>query len=141
MLVVPSMNISELSSSFNVSYNTGTINSEYFCGGIVGDIVVSKLKNCYDILNEVPTTGRTSESCEILNVVEKTLEELKQKETFVGFDFENVWKLNKNETPSFEKNIIEDNISIKYRTHIQDIGWQEWKKDGAMAGTKGQRKN
>jgi uncharacterized protein YjdB len=27
---------------------------------------------------------------------------------------------------------------IKYRAHLQDIGWQEWKKDGEMAGTEGE---
>ncbi|MCI8551163.1 MAG: hypothetical protein HFI68_11360 [Lachnospiraceae bacterium] len=27
--------------------------------------------------------------------------------------------------------------SVKYRTHIQSVGWQGWKKDGAMSGTSG----
>jgi uncharacterized protein YjdB len=26
---------------------------------------------------------------------------------------------------------------IQYRTHVQKIGWQSWRKDGAMAGTSG----
>ena len=26
---------------------------------------------------------------------------------------------------------------LTYRTHVQDIGWQSWKKDGEMAGTSG----
>ena len=31
--------------------------------------------------------------------------------------------------------------SIQYRTHIQDIGWENgWKSDGAMSGTSGQSK-
>ena len=29
-------------------------------------------------------------------------------------------------------------ISITYRAHAQDIGWQDWKHDGEMAGTEGQ---
>ena len=29
---------------------------------------------------------------------------------------------------------------IKYRTHIENIGWQEWKKDGELSGTTGQAK-
>lgn len=29
---------------------------------------------------------------------------------------------------------------IKYRSHIQDIGWQAWKKDGELSGTTGQAK-
>ena len=27
--------------------------------------------------------------------------------------------------------------SILYRTHVQDIGWQDWKKDGELSGTTG----
>ncbi|MGO2983150.1 MAG: hypothetical protein ACTID1_08305, partial [Pseudolactococcus laudensis] len=30
--------------------------------------------------------------------------------------------------------------NIEYRTHVQDIGWQTWQKNGAMAGTTGQSK-
>ena len=30
--------------------------------------------------------------------------------------------------------------SVSYRTHIQGIGWQDWKKDGDMSGTSGQSK-
>ena len=29
---------------------------------------------------------------------------------------------------------------LSYRVHIQDIGWQEWKKNGEIAGTTGQKK-
>ena len=29
------------------------------------------------------------------------------------------------------------NITIKYQAHVQDIGWQDWVSDGAMAGTEG----
>mgnify|MGYP003300653285 CR=1 FL=1 len=27
--------------------------------------------------------------------------------------------------------------SIEYRVHVQNIGWQEWKTDGELAGTEG----
>ena len=30
-----------------------------------------------------------------------------------------------------------ENTSIRYQTHVQDIGWQDWKKDGEMSGTSG----
>ena len=33
-----------------------------------------------------------------------------------------------------------EEYSIMYRVHIQDIGWQEWKYDGEVAGTEGQSK-
>ena len=29
---------------------------------------------------------------------------------------------------------------LKYRVHIRDIGWQEWKSEGEVAGTTGQSK-
>ena len=28
-------------------------------------------------------------------------------------------------------------VSVSYQTHVQSIGWQEWKRDGQMAGTSG----
>lgn len=31
-----------------------------------------------------------------------------------------------------------DNISVTYRTHVENIGWQNWKKDGELAGTQAQ---
>jgi hypothetical protein len=31
-------------------------------------------------------------------------------------------------------------MDILYQVHLQDIGWQEWKKNGEIAGTTGQRK-
>ena len=33
---------------------------------------------------------------------------------------------------------IDNNIHIQYQAHIQNIGWQEWKKDGETLGTEGQ---
>jgi endoglucanase len=32
------------------------------------------------------------------------------------------------------------NLGIRYKTHIQDIGWQEWKYDGELSGTTGKAK-
>lgn len=37
-----------------------------------------------------------------------------------------------------EQPFITGNIHINYQTHVQNIGWQELKKDGAMSGTSGQ---
>lgn len=34
----------------------------------------------------------------------------------------------------------DDPISVKYRTHVQDVGWQGFVYDGAMSGTSGQSK-
>ena len=32
------------------------------------------------------------------------------------------------------------NVNVLYKTHVQDIGWQEWKENGNLAGTEGQGK-
>lgn len=50
------------------------------------------------------------------------------------------------EDPEMEENaetpVDEDAVmpSISYRTHVQDYGWQDWKKNGETAGTTGQNK-
>ena len=33
-----------------------------------------------------------------------------------------------------------ENASINYQTHIQDVGWQNWRNEGNLAGTEGQSK-
>ena len=33
-----------------------------------------------------------------------------------------------------------DVAKMRYKVHIQDIGWQDWKSDGQVAGTEGQSK-
>ncbi|WP_332842735.1 hypothetical protein, partial [Paraclostridium bifermentans] len=35
---------------------------------------------------------------------------------------------------------IPESAKIKYRTHVQDIGWQDWKSNGELSGTEGQSK-
>lgn len=32
---------------------------------------------------------------------------------------------------------LEKYYHVEYRTHVQNIGWQSWVRDGAMAGTSG----
>jgi uncharacterized protein YjdB len=32
------------------------------------------------------------------------------------------------------------NLGIRYKTHVQDYGWQDWKYDGALSGTTGEGK-
>ena len=38
------------------------------------------------------------------------------------------------------QNAFADNKSVNYQTHVQDIGWQEWKHDGEVAGTENEAK-
>ena len=35
---------------------------------------------------------------------------------------------------------LQSKYHIYYRVHVQDIGWQDWQQDGAIAGTTGQSK-
>ena len=34
----------------------------------------------------------------------------------------------------------ENIVEVSYKTHVQDIGWQEWKENGELSGTEGQSK-
>jgi len=42
--------------------------------------------------------------------------------------------------PATVVNATVNAISVSYRTHVQDIGWQDFVSDGAMSGTSGQSK-
>ncbi|MCL2808259.1 MAG: InlB B-repeat-containing protein [Coriobacteriia bacterium] len=42
-----------------------------------------------------------------------------------------------NTTKSFTIKVNKPSISISYQTHVQSVGWQAFKKDGAMSGTSG----
>ena len=55
-----------------------------------------------------------------LEIVEKNLKE-------------NVQKNMRTSTP---KN-VQEKIGVTYKTHVQNVGWQSWKKDGETAGTSG----
>ena len=41
-----------------------------------------------------------------------------------------------NETDKNTKAAI-NNTSVTYRTHVQNVGWQDWRKDGQLSGTQG----
>ena len=36
--------------------------------------------------------------------------------------------------------VKEKGVGVRYKTHVQTIGWQEWKENGVMSGTSGQAK-
>jgi len=42
-----------------------------------------------------------------------------------------------NTTKTFTIKVNNPSISISYQTHVQSVGWQAFKKDGAMSGTSG----
>ena len=45
---------------------------------------------------------------------------------------------NKNSINNLSNN--ESIVGVSYKTHVQDVGWQEWKKDGELSGTEGKSK-
>ena len=81
------------------------------------------MENCYDIKDEINTIGTVVEedNNSISNVTEKDIEELKQKSTYVGFDFENVWKINEDETPSFMSKNVE---SIRLKNPLSKLKYR-----------------
>lgn len=69
-------------------YNTGEITStDYYSGGISG-VIYDSAENCYylDNISKGTESGYGDMTC-------CTLEEMKQQETFEGFDFETVWTM------------------------------------------------
>jgi len=46
----------------------------------------------------------------------------------------------KERTTTFKVEVIDTSCSVRYKTHIQDIGWQGWKTNGQKSGTSGQSK-
>ena len=94
------------------SYNIGRINCENIAGGICGNADKAKIINCYDVSDDVSAIGQNTE-CTINNVEEKSLEKLKEKSTFIGFDFENIWNIEENGTPKFRIFKYVKYISIK----------------------------
>ena len=45
-----------------------------------------------------------------------------------------------NPTPYLSKPIYQDTSKLKYQAHIENVGWQGWKRNGETAGTTGQSK-
>lgn len=93
-------------------------------------------------VNEAETNennGNVTENPEINNPAEGNGEVSGAPEEAVTGDSAtgNSEQADKGETPADEEKVMP---SIGYRTHVQDYGWQDWKKDGATAGTTGEAK-
>lgn len=41
-------------------------------------------------------------------------------------------------TISAQEMTVSEAVTCRYRTHVQNVGWQEWKSDGVISGTSGQ---
>lgn len=66
----------------------------------------SKLINCYylDIISQATSNP---EKQAMSNVVALSIDELKNKNSFVGFDFERVWNISSGNTPSIVSDVVE----------------------------------
>lgn len=86
----------------------------YFFNGMgTGEAVHSKVSNCYCLNNTSKVLGNT-DSSKVKNTAILSKEEMKDKSNYVGFDFENVWKMGENGYPVFcaEPDSPDDVINI-----------------------------
>ena len=100
-------------------YNTGSISSR---NGAIATIVCHdkglsiNVQNCYYQETENLTGISDTQGTKIVDVngvVEaKTESELKNKSTFVNWDFENIWKINEGVSMPSLKNILLENVSL-----------------------------
>ncbi len=104
------------------TYNVGMVNSNNSIGGdIIGYIETDKidilssfaLLSNNDVIGKIGSIGNKDESN--LNAEKKTLEEMKLKSTYVGFDFENIWEYKDGEFPILkaQPNVEEKAMYVK----------------------------
>lgn len=92
----------------------------------------STIENNTIIDNNNITNNLTSEN-EI--VEENTVQDKKQSDNIIE---NNIIKEQKSSDENLNAISIQDNDGIKYKTHVQYYGWQDWKENGELAGTSGQ---
>ena len=96
-------------------YNTGSITvgdgAQNFAGAVIGNKSSGTAQNCYYLDNSAKGIGNAADS----GTVKKTDAEMKQKSTFTGFDFSNIWTIGYDPLYAYPKLIsLED-------TFIQNI--------------------
>ncbi len=114
-------------------YNIGNIecnnqDTPYFTGGIVGLAVDNsfadvKISDCYCINNISKAIGN-SDFANKYNVKILSESEMKNQSSYVGFDFENVWKMGESGYPILRESVEHENPPeepIKYLTEAEII--------------------
>ncbi len=109
--------------SISNSYNIGTVYGEKYVGSVLGRMVEGSITNCYYLLGcAIDFSNKTQNGLGAANTGSSRADssgmtcgldddQIKQKESFDGFDFENVWTmpLSSGGTPAL--------ISLKAQTH------------------------
>ena len=123
------------------SYNFGNVSSSLIGGGLVGEGENSVLENTYNIFSKglgknigniigsssymgiknsfyledygKALTEDVNNSTTLVNVMGKTSDQLKNKNTYLNFDFNDIWEISSNSYPSLR------NISYLYLTDIE----------------------
>ena len=77
-------------SNIRDSYVTGTVSGAgYYTGGLVGSAYKSSVTNSYW---DTKTTGQTK-SAGGKGAIGKSTNEMKIKDTYIGWDFEKIWQI------------------------------------------------
>ena len=81
-------------------YNTGNVTAAWWAVGIAGDNYDSTITNCYYL--DTATVGMGSRGGTSTDTsIRCTVEQMKQEETFIGFDFETIWEIQTGEAYPF----------------------------------------
>jgi hypothetical protein len=85
----------ETNSSIANSYSTGRVSASSESGGLLGVNYLSKLNNCYwnsEKSNQTAGIGNDYSNNQTVNAL--TITQMKQKNSFVNWDFDSVWSIN-----------------------------------------------
>ena len=109
------------------TYNVGKINysdKAANVGNIVGNANCDVL-NSYYMINQIPSVGKLNDpnvaGSGIDESIGLTARQLKNKENYLGFDFENVWDIRQNDTyylPQIKSNSMEKGVIYKISLSI-----------------------
>ncbi len=93
--------------------------------------------NTNNILVNKPTLNNTENSLENNSLENNSINNFIDNKNIKSLEANN--RINITEDSISDEDIKKE-INLKYCTHIQDIGWQEWKQNGGISGTTGQSK-
>lgn len=122
---------------FSYIYAINDVNNTNHISNTVNDIeknVTNNISN--DVTNSIlnnNTINNTIDNTITNNIVDNTITNNIEK---------NILDNIQNDTDNIENSdeTIEEEYKLIYCTHIQDIGWQDWKQNGKESGTTGQSK-